>query len=138
MWRRRNHSENTDSVVLASVRMLEGNAAELFRESGQGVPAWAYLNALAHSQADQLTTLTTAPLFLRPGGWDAVVAYLATELLTIAHGRPDQISVIQRAALVPLELGLLAGEVPEPEIPGQLAELVIDALHRGPSRDRHA
>lgn len=138
MLRHRHHCENEDNVALASVNLLEGGAVEAFRQSGQSVPAWAYVNSLAHSQADKLTTLKTLPRFLHPDGWDAVVAYLATELLTIAHGRLDEISFMQRADLVPLELDLLAGDIQEPETPGQLAELVLNALRRGRTRDRNA
>ncbi len=138
MWRHRHHCENEDNVVPASINLLEGGAVEVFRQSGQSVPGWAYVNALAHSRADKLTSLKTPSRFLHPSGWDAVLAYLATELLTIAHGRLDEISFMQRADLVPLELDLLAGEIQEPETPGQLAELVINALHRGRAGDRNA
>jgi hypothetical protein len=137
MWRRRYRSETRDSVVLAGGRLLEGDATESFRELGQSVPAWAYVNALAHSQPDRLTSLKTPPLFVDPGGWDAVVAYLATELLTITHGRLDEVHVMQRAVLVPLELDLLAGQVQVPRSPRQLADLVINALHRGRTRDHY-
>jgi hypothetical protein len=115
MWRHRHHCENEDNVVQASVNLLQGVAVEEFRQSGQSVPGWAYVNALAHSPADKLTSSKTPPRFLHPSGWDAVVAYLATELMTIAHGQLDKISLMQRGDLVPLELDLLAGELPEPE-----------------------
>jgi hypothetical protein len=90
MWRHRHHCENEDNVVQASVNLLQGVAVEEFRQSGQSVPGWAYVNALAHSPADKLTSLKTPPRFLHPSGWDAVVAYLATELMTIAHGQLDE------------------------------------------------
>ena len=35
------------------------------------------------------------------------------------------VGILQRAVLVPLELALLAGDVPEPVTPGQLGVLVV-------------
>jgi hypothetical protein len=40
------------------------NAADLFRQSAQSVPAWPYLNALAHSRMDKLRGVTNNTLVI--------------------------------------------------------------------------
>jgi hypothetical protein len=137
MWPRRRHPENKDSIVLTSTRLLQGDAADLFNEPGQGVPGWARVNTLAHSDPEKLTGLNTTHADLGANGWDAVVSYLATEILCIGHRQAEEVALIQRTVLVPLELALLAGILPEPRDPAQLATLVINALQQAPIRDMH-
>ncbi len=130
MWLRRHGRETEDSVVLTSMRLLRGDAVGLFTELGQGVPAWARVNALAHLTVRELAR-TKAAHRLASGGhaWNAMLAHLAGELLRAGHRSLEEVDFLQRAALVPLELALLGGELPEPVTPGQLGVLVMSALH---------
>ena len=90
------------------------------------MPAWAWVNMLAHSRPGDLASIKRPHRF----GWEVVVAQLAAELLNAGHGRPEVVGFLQRAVLVPLELALLAGDVPEPVTPGQLGVLVMTALYQ--------
>lgn len=65
------------------------------------------------------------------------MAYLAIELLAVGQREPEEIALIQRTVLVPLELALLNGGLRAPTTPGELVALVIGALGRAPTRDRH-
>jgi hypothetical protein len=135
MWPRRRNLESEDSVVVATVRLLKGEAVDLFIESGQDVPVWARLNRLAHSDLEVLTSLHRTGLF--SNSWDAVVAYLATELSGAGYRQPEQVAWLQRAILVPLELALLGAQLPQPVTPGQLATLVLNALRQAQCPDPH-
>ena len=46
------------------------------------------------------------------------------------------VGILQRAVLVPLELALLAGDVPEPVTPGQLGVLVMQPRFTRPRSKR--
>jgi hypothetical protein len=135
MWPRRRNLESEDSVVVATVRLLKGEAVDLFIESGQDVPVWARLNRLAHSDLDVLTSLNRTGLF--SNRWDAVVAYLAAELLGAGYRQPEEVAWLQRTILVPLELALLGAQLPQPVTPGQLATLVLNALRHAQCPDPH-
>ncbi len=126
MWFHRRRHQTEDSVVVESVRLLTGDAVGVFNELGQGAPGWAWVNVLAHSRPNELAGIKRPHRF----GWDAVVADLAAELLSLGHGCPVAVAFLQRTALVPLELALLGGEMPEPMTPGQLGVLVMTALYR--------
>jgi hypothetical protein len=134
MWPRRRHREDEESIVVASVRLLSGDAIGLFKESRQGVPAWARINLLAHSEVATLARMKAPRRISRANRWDAMVANLAAELLILGHGRPEEVSFLQLAALVPLELALLGGKLPDPLTPGQLGVLVVSALYRAQIR----
>jgi hypothetical protein len=134
MWPRRRHHEDEESVVVASVRLLSGDAVGLFKESGQGVPAWARINLLAHSELATLARMKAPRRVSRANRWDAMVANLAAELIISGHGRPEEVTFLQLAALVPLELALLGGKFPEPLTPGQLGVLVVSALYHAQIR----
>ena len=125
-WHHRRRRQTEDSVAFASLRLLRGDAVGLFNELGQGVPAWAWVNMLAHSRPGELASIKRPHRF----GWEVVVAHLATELLNAGQGCPEVVGLVQRAALVPLELALLGGEVTEPVTPGQLGVLVMTALYQ--------
>jgi hypothetical protein len=128
MWPRCRPRRAEDSVVLASVRLLRGDGVGLFNELGQGVPAWARVNVLAHSRLSGLAAIKPPRRFARGRGWDVVMADLAVELLSTARGCPEEVDFLQRAALVPLELAFLGGELPEPLTPSHFGMLVRSAL----------
>ena len=60
MWPHRRRRKTEDSVVFAGPR-CEGEAVGLFNELGQGVPAWAWVNMLAHWRPGELAQHKTPP-----------------------------------------------------------------------------
>jgi hypothetical protein len=130
MWPRRRHRKNEDSVAWTSVRFLNGDAVDLFKESEQGVPGWAWVNVLAHSEPWKLARMKVPRRVGRANAWDATVASLAAEITRTGRGRREEVDFLQLTALVPLELALLGGKLPEPLTPGQLRVLVMSALCR--------
>lgn len=57
MWSRRSQTRRRELVAAAGTRFLRGEAVDLLHESGQGVPAWALLNLLAHTSLGRLSSL---------------------------------------------------------------------------------
>jgi hypothetical protein len=137
MWSRRSQTKRRDQVAAAGMRFLRGEAVDLLHESGQGLPTWALLNLLAHTSLGRLRSLAKSDAFHPQNGWNAAVAYLAIELLGVGQRTPDEIALIQRTVLVPLELALLNGDLRAPSTPGEFVTLVIGALGRASVRDRH-
>jgi len=70
------------------------------------VPAWAWLNRLAHGFAAEVRALAAEGASL-DDHWDGAIRFLAGELVARA---PDDRSMatLQRDALVPLELAMAA------------------------------
>jgi hypothetical protein len=115
-------------VAAAAERMLSGGAVGLFRDAGYSyAPSWAYLNRLGHCEFEQMVALAEAVDRGRPGGWGATLGYIAAELLTFEK-TPDQIHRAQREVLIPLELDILDGQIPDPETPAEFMSLIIGAL----------
>jgi hypothetical protein len=87
---------------------LVGTYPAWLAHHGLDIPAWAWLNPLAHGSSDELTALA-AQQHPDPGGagasWPDVVAALAAELLD-----DDNPARRQRGSLVPLELQLAADD----------------------------
>lgn len=120
--------DHDGGVAAAAERMLAGGAVGLFREAGYPyAPSWAYLNRLAHSDVEQIVALAEAAELGRPGGWGAILGYIAAELLTFEK-TSAQIRRAQREVLVPLELDLLDGQVPDPESPDEFLSLIMGAI----------
>jgi hypothetical protein len=88
---------------------LEGRIVEHLAAAGRTVPTWAVLNKLAHANPEEIADL--AERNGRPGNapepgepaWQAAQRSLASRLLA-SGATPDQITRIQQAVLVPLEL----------------------------------
>ena len=82
---------------------LEGRLLERQRAAGAGgrVPAWLWLNAVAHGDAGRLHELADPPT--SAGGWRGVRASLAREVLSRTGDDPAAIAALQRGVLVPLE-----------------------------------
>jgi hypothetical protein len=119
---------------------LAGRMVDHLTASRRPVPAWAVLNRLAHADRSDLVHFveganvdwTVHPSFGQPY-WAAAERFVAGHLL--ARGRtPEDLGRLQRATLVPLELGLIertkidrltADEVLE------LAAEAVDSFHPG-------
>ncbi len=114
--------EAVAAVLAESAAIVAGQAAALYRREGRPVPAWAWLNSVAHCPPDRLETL--AVLGRRTAGdcWAQAVASIVDDLLTMSD---SQVEWTQRRLLVGLELAELQGA-------GRLgrASEVAAAVHR--------
>ncbi len=127
MWRRsREHDDpEADALLGEAQALLEGRIAARHTADHDPVSGWAWVNCLANASLNDLAELASRRL--GPSGWGGAVSFLAHELL--AAGRtPEGIVAVQRAVLVPLELGLLAADDSAPTSPGQLVRLIQTAL----------
>jgi hypothetical protein len=94
---------------------LAGRLVDHLTVTRQPVPAWAVLNRLAHADRCDLVRLVegasidwmaTHPSSAQPY-WTAAERFVAGHLLALAR-TPEDLGRLQRATLVPLELGLIA------------------------------
>ena len=132
MWFKR-HTRNAlfREVILEAERLLAGEVCDPDHLRGLRPPAWRLISVLAHSSRARLVRISDAALTIHPGSWAATVGSLASELLDATASRPVLV-VLQRQALVPMELRLMAGAMPEPGTPAELRSLVRDALGQHP------
>lgn len=92
---------------------LSGRLAEQFAGSGEAVPAWAVLNRLAHADRSELVRVVEGsgsdrlrhPSSGQPP-WAPAERFVAGHLLARA-ATPEQLTRVQQAALVPVELLLI-------------------------------
>jgi hypothetical protein len=135
----RKHREQR--VAQAEVEQLLEEAAAtlggtLARRWTSGVvPGWARVNELAHADWDSLVGLAYGTKPARRSAWDGAVGFLAAELVSAA-GSPACLLPLQSAALIPLELDMLAGG-PAPATPTELVQLVRDRIAQTRDRRRH-
>lgn len=110
---------------------LSGRLVEYYLERGIEVPAWAWLNAVAHRNDAQLAAMVLAgrpervPLEL--GRWYDARLTLAVVVLDIARYSREDVTELQQDALIPLEIELAGA----PLAPQNLVERAVAALHRG-------
>ena len=118
---------------------LAGNYVELLDQLGQRVPSSAWLNPLAHGDADRLATLAAGrwdQLSLEYLPWERAVIFLAGDVLDTMGRLGCDLVDLQRSLLVPLELELLSRREGTPFEPRQLASMVLALLHNRPSARR--
>lgn len=120
-----------DLLVEEAEAYLSGRLAEYYMDRGVEVPAWAWLNAVAHRSDAQLAAMVLAgrpdQVSLELGRWYDARLTLAVVVLDIARYSREDITELQHDALIPLEIEL-AGERLAPQA---LVEKAVDALHRG-------
>jgi hypothetical protein len=126
--------EAADALVADAEQMLTGRLPVPGRVQNEGA-GWTCVAVLGHASWERLHALAGAGAG-PDGSWEGALTFLAAELLTCA-GTPDQLVEVQRAALVPLELDVLAGVVPNPVTPAKLVAVVrlrLDGARRGHHR----
>ena len=103
---------------------MEGRVLAGMRADGQPIPAWVWLNALAHRPVDEVGNLVGAACDQPDDIWAAAVVDMALDI-----GRIGQVEAtrIQADLLVPAELEALAGPYP-PDGPGRLVRAVRGRL----------
>lgn len=125
---RRRPGENTvpsaaplDATVVGEAEVvLEGRVVDELWAAGVPIPAWAWLNALAHRPMSEIGDLIGVACDQPGDRWADALVDIALDL-----GRTGfaEAAVIQADLLLPAELELLAGRE-QPDGPGQLARAV--------------
>lgn len=119
---RDDHDPDAEEVVAEAQALLAGRLAACYDAKHDPVPGWAWVNCLAHASIEDLNELAEGTRIFPPSGWAGASSFLAHELIT---GRtPEGVAGFQRAALIPLELDLLASHNSSPASPSQLVRLV--------------
>jgi hypothetical protein len=121
-------SSGASSIGPECEEFLAGRYAQHLQSVGRTVPAWAWLNRLAHSSVADIRSLASGQGARQGDSVSAAVRFLAGELLARA-GDADSLAALQRDVLVPEELAL-ANHWMEPLTAGQLVSRVLAALDR--------
>jgi hypothetical protein len=117
------------SVVQLAEALIQGDVLIALQERGEAAPAWGYLNLLAHSDRTSLRRVRDFNQSRRPlSGWGTVVFDLIVDILNSAPSE-DELTAVQRKALVPLELNVWANRETL-TTPQDLDILVRSALYR--------
>jgi hypothetical protein len=108
---------------------LEGRYLEWLENAGKPIPAWAWLNGLAHGEPAVVMALAT-----RRGNRNdpiQLVADLASAVLHRMDQHADSLTAVQESRLQPLEVKLhqYAGAAP-PEDAAELARWLTSGLGR--------
>jgi hypothetical protein len=106
--------------------VLDGTARTTTYARWPRVPAWAYVNQLAHAERAELVRLADHGWSQYRHKWDDAGAFLANELLARANAQ-QSLADIQRA-LIPLELDILDGACPPAPTPAMLVGWVCHTL----------
>jgi hypothetical protein len=118
--------------------LLHGSYVEHLERRQDRVPAWAWLNRLAHGTPDELRHLASwddrRPGNARAPVWRAAQNFLAAVVLDRATAEGSGgLAALQQRSLVPLELALIAA--PDAAItPAQLVSRVLALLDDHRSR----
>lgn len=132
----RNSSGRFEPTIGAEVEaFLAGEYLDYLDALNRDVPAWAWVNPLAHADGEELRAIAVhcrqrrlAPSHRRR--WHLLLASLAQRLLAVAERGPHDLGTIQRARLVPLELELAARPTGDRMGPDAVAAEVAFALAR--------
>ena len=112
---------------------LAGRYAEYAARHGLPIPAWAWINRLAHATPDELDQLADRkPLRDNDGevsAWRATVTILARKIRSRIGSDDQKLRELQRLVLVPVEL-TLAGEHASLR-PDGVRDIVLWALDGG-------
>jgi hypothetical protein len=116
------------AVVDEARAIIDGRVVDQLWAQGRPVPAWAWLNALAHRPADEVGDLIGVACDQPADHWADALVDIALDLGQIPAA---QAARIQTDLFVPAELEALAGRDP-PEGPTQL----VRAVRRRRASDR--
>ncbi|HTN80249.1 MAG TPA: hypothetical protein VMK16_11285 [Acidimicrobiales bacterium] len=125
MWRR--HDDAYDVELVAECESFLGGAyVERCEARGVSVPAWAWMNVLAHGTEAEIRAAAAN----RPEHDDGrqALAFVAGELVDLIDDGSLDLEVFQRDVLVPLELDVLGCPTTATWRPGQLAAGLLGTL----------
>lgn len=153
MWQRRKRRDQGQAEELHSIvaseepdrrcdnefdAYLAGAYAEWALQNHQSIPAWAWVNRVAHASLTDLHTMVSQSHISASSpdlvAWEHLVSFLAKEVLATVGGDDTWLQDLQQQVLVPVEL-CLAEEWWRAVAPSDLATLVTVALQNA-SRHR--
>jgi len=114
-------------VVAEATALVEGTVADSV-QFGWPPPPWAWINKLAHADWADICDLSIKRHRL-VRVWEGAISFLAADMRALA-GTPEGLVELQRGALIPLELRVLAGRVQPPESPLELVAMVRAEMDR--------
>lgn len=125
MWWRRNRRDRhaEERLAFEAAAYLTGDITAV----GRRAPAWVMMSRIAHADLSRMAATAAGRPAADPGSWQAGVAYLASEILSLAADE-ESLRRLQREALLPLELDLLRGAVAQPVSTSAFIDLVCGAL----------
>ncbi|HTZ08395.1 MAG TPA: hypothetical protein VMB72_04940 [Acidimicrobiales bacterium] len=141
MWRgHRRRQEDTEAssaerlVVEECSAFLAGRYADLVDGAGRPLPAWVWLNALAHGSHHELAALAAQPPHWQADSghdatWQRAVSFLAHEIRCVARQEGIEVGQLQARVLVPLELAMMKESV-RSVAPSTFVGAVMEVLHR--------
>lgn len=145
MWHRGKRERDSSEPVISGLvveaeAFLSGHYEELLCYRGDRVPLWAHLNSCAHGDLATLqgvlATSSADGYFLDDRWelmWRRARRMFVQELLDKVEGDERRLCQIQRVALVPLELELIAEEAAGKLHPAELVRSFRAALRAGES-----
>ena len=120
------------ALVTECEAFLTGRYWQWLLENDCRVPAWAWVNKLAHGTEEEINAyaaIDSVEPEIRGGAeWHMAVAFLAQETIGEAANRGVSLARLQRSVLVPLELELLAWRTSSVDTPTALVTIVREAL----------
>jgi hypothetical protein len=133
-------ARSTDEARLAGAHgdAVPSRWDEDLEKRGRRVPAWAWMNLLAHGSehALRLATRSRFTPILEVNVWHLARRYLASEVLEVAD-RAGSLTSLQARVLVPLELELLVAPLSPRPRPGPWAADVLTAIEAHPLSQPH-
>ncbi|MHB1504096.1 MAG: hypothetical protein ACYCTL_08110 [Acidimicrobiales bacterium] len=138
MWRR-GKVPGAGQLVAECEAFLSGGYAECLEDLGLAVPGWAWTNLLAHGTEDDIRRAGSLVGSSRPTAaskWREARSYLAGEVTGLLDAGCCGLRELQGSVLVPLELRLASGMVPDDRSPSRLAGTVLGALRQHQARKR--
>jgi hypothetical protein len=131
-WRRGTRSIHEVDVPPLSEEceaFLSGSYRALLEANGWPIPAWAWLNGLAHGDLSEVERMASRS---DPScGPDACVADMANQVLVAIARTTATLATLQQRLLVPLEMALIAGRPGMPRDASDLRGAVRSALAAG-------
>jgi hypothetical protein len=113
-----------ESAVEDCAAFLSGHLAEYLFDHHKAIPAWAWVNLLAHGTYEDLLGELAST---QSREWTRSRAYLAAEVVAIATN-PTSLHNLQETVLRPLELSFASSSDVRQWSPSQLARHVNAAL----------
>lgn len=134
MWWRRTRGDCTEAAAAGELveeceAFLAGTYGAYLQSRGRPVPAWAWINRLAHAKRDDLEALAAERA--RGSNPQALLSCIAGRLLSVVDHRDVSLETLQCRKLIPLELFLAATAGPAPLTDDDLARMITAGLVGG-------
>ena len=105
-WKKRGSNEpDPGGVGEECEAWLAGTWAEFLADHGDPVPAWAWVNKLAHAPERVVRSMTRLPA-VNSDEWSRLRGCVAESLLKEAVEKGATVTELQRSVLVPIEFAL--------------------------------